>query len=377
MEDRNNINKFRKKKKQRRFMLNFAVVLLIGLVIILIATNWSSIISPFKDAALEVGTGGFPVDLPGSTGYELEAMGDNFCLLTDTYLYTYNSDGANIAGIQHGFQNPAMSVNQKRALVYDRNGKSFKFYSRSEQIYSNTLGDSIVFAEVGSSDRSAVVTTSTRYANYLYVFNSEGKQIFRWASPENKIMQVCFSDDDNSIFVSVIGERGGDLRLSILRFDLDNSEDMIWQTDIGSDITFSLEYCRDGLYVVSGGGNMLLDKNSGEITAQSHFTKTVSGIPDSDGMRAVVFHDTATNLQVVTVYNDALEAGESLPPEKMTSFMISGGKLYVMSGNFLYVYNSALEQTAEYELDDVYSDFKVIGSSAYLLGYNTVQKLAL
>lgn len=377
MEDRNNINKFRKKKRQRRFMLNFAVVLLIGLVIILIATNWTSIISPFKDAALEVGAGGFPVELPGSTKYELGAMGENFCLLTDTYLYTFNSDGANIAGIQHGFQNPAMSVNSKRALVYDKNGKNFKFYSRFEELYSNTLDDSIVFAVTGSSDRSAVVTTSTRYANYLYVFNSEGKQIFRWASPESKVMQVCFSDDDNSIFVSVIGERGGDLRLSVLRFDLDNSENTIWQTDIGSDITFSLEYCRDGVYAVTSGGSCLLDKNSGEITNQAHFIKSVSGIPSCDGMRAVVFHDTASNAQVVTVFGDDMEESGSLPPEKLTAFEVCGGRLYTMSGNILCSYDSSLEKIKEYELDDIYSDFRIIGSDAYLLGYNTVQKLAL
>lgn len=374
MEDRNNINKFRKKKKQRRFMLNFAVVLLIGLVIILVASNWTAIISPFKDAALDVGTGGFPVELPGSTGYELYSLGDNFCLLTDTYLYTYNSEGANIAGFQHGFQNPAASVNSKRALVYDKNGKSFRFYSRSEELYSNTLDDSIVFAVTGSTERSAVVTTSARYANYVYVFSSEGKQIFRWASPENKVMQVCFSDDDSSIFVSVIGERGGELRLSVLRFDLNNSEDMIWQTDIGSDITFSLEYCRDGIYVVTSGGSFLLDKDSGGMTEQAHFSKTVSGISESSGIRAVVFHDTASNGETVTVYGDGLEEKGSLSPDSITAFGVYGGKLYILNGSRLCVYNSSAEQTAEYELDDIYSDFRIINGSAYLIGYNTVQK---
>ena len=377
MEDRNNINRFRKKKKQRRFMLNFAVVLLIGLVIILVASNWTAIISPFKDAALDVGAGGFPVELPGSTGYELYPLGDNFCLLTDTYLYTYNPDGANIAGFQHGFQNPAASVNSKRALVYDKNGKSFRFYSRSEEIYSNTLDDSIVFAVSGSSERSAVVTTSSRYANYVYVFSSEGKQIFRWASPENKVMQVCFSDDDNSIFVSVIGESGGELKLSVLRFDLNNSENAIWQTDIGSDITFSLEYCRDGIYVVTSGGSMLLDKDSGELTAQTAFTRTVSGISESDGIRALVFHDTASNGDMAVLYGSGLEEKGTLPPGNITAFGVYDGKLYVLSGTSLCVYSSSAEQTAEYELDDVYSDFTVINGSAYLIGYNTVQKKEL
>ena len=377
MEDRNNINKFRRKEKKRRLRASFAVVVLIGLTIILIAVNWNKIISPFKDIGLDVGEGGFPVTLPGSAGYVLDELGESFYLLTDTYLYTYNSDGANIASIQHGFQNPVASSNSKRALVYDKNGKGFKLYSRSAEIFSGTVDDSIVFAQVGSGDRSAVVTTSTRYANYLYVFNAEGKQIFRWASPENKIMQVCFSDDDNSIFVCVIGESGGELSMSVLRFDLDNDDDMIWQTYVGSNITFSLEYCGDGVYVVASGGSLLLDAESGTIKAQSYYTKTVYGISDTDGMRAVVFLDSGSNGKTVTVYDDALGEAASLSPDGVTAFDVSDGKLYILNGSHLTVYNSSLEEIGDYELDDVYSDVKIIGGKAYLLGYNTVQRWEL
>ena len=246
MDDRNDINKFRKKTKRRSLYLRLGVLVLVGLTAILFAVNSDRLLSPFKDAALDIGSGGFPVTLPGSTEYVMDELGDNFYLMTDTYLYTYNSDGANIASIQHGFQNPVSDSNSRRVMIYDRNGKGFKFYSRSAEVYSNLLDDTIVFGSIGTGERCAVVTTSSRYSNYLYVFNGEGKQIFRWASPENKIMQVCFSDNDNSIFVSVIGERGGELRLSVMRFDLDNSESAIWQTETGSSVTYSLEFCSEG-----------------------------------------------------------------------------------------------------------------------------------
>ena len=84
MDNRNDINKFRKKRAMRKFWLNIGILTLIVLVIMLVAINWSRIIAPLKDAALDVGKGGFPVDLPGSTDYVLDDLGDNFCLLTDT-----------------------------------------------------------------------------------------------------------------------------------------------------------------------------------------------------------------------------------------------------------------------------------------------------
>ncbi len=377
MDDRNDINKFRKKIKRRSLHLRLGVLLLVGLTAILIAVNWSRLISPFKDAALDVGSGGFPVALPGSTEYVMDKLGDNFYLLTDTYLYTYNSGGANIASIQHGFQNPVSDSNSRRVMIYDRNGKGFKFFSRAAEVYSNLLDDTIVFGSIGSGERCAVVTTSARYSNYLYVFNGEGKQIFRWASPENKIMQVCFSDNDNSIFVSVIGEKGGELRLSVMRFDLDNSESAIWQIDTGSSITYSLEYCSEGIYIVTEDGALILDSESGEITSRCSFTKSVYGIPETDGLRAVIFNDSGFNGETVVAYNEQLLPEFSLTPDRITAFDVSGGNLYILSGTKLKVYDSSLMGIKEYVLDDVYAGVKIIGSGAYLLGYNSVQRQAL
>lgn len=377
MDDRDDINKFRRKTRRRSFRLRTAVFLLIVLIVILAVVNMNKIIAPLKDAALDVGSGGFPVDLPGSTGYVMEELGDNFYLLTDTYLYTYNSDGATIANIQHGFQNPVSVSNDKRVMVYDRNGKGIKLFSRSAEVYSITLDDTIVLGSIGNDERCAVVTTSSRYSNYLYVFNGEGKQIFRWSSPEDKVMQVCFSNNDESIFVSAIGEEGGELKLSVLRFDLNNSESYIWKTDIGNSVTYSVEYCPDGIYVVTEGGNLLLNSESGEIIARTDFSKSVYGIPETDGLRAVIFYDSGFNGETVVAYDETLTAAYALTPDSITAFDVDSGRLYLLSGSKLLAYDSSLQEIKEYELDDVYADVIIIGGNAFLLGYNTVQRVEL
>ena len=102
MDKKNDIGRFRRKREAKRFGVRLLIIVAALLVIMVIAANWGTIIAPLKDAALDVGEGGFPVDLPGSTDYVLEELGENFCLLTDTYFYTYNSDGAMIMNEQHG-----------------------------------------------------------------------------------------------------------------------------------------------------------------------------------------------------------------------------------------------------------------------------------
>ena len=261
--------------------------------------------------------------------------------------------------------------------MYDKNGKEFDLYSRSHLVYEKALEDSIVFASIGNDDRCAVVTTSTRYSNYLYVFNGEGEQIFRWASPDYKIMQVEFSDDDKSIFVTALGSKGGDLQLYLIRFDLDNAESHIWQSYVGADISYSIDYCSDGIYVVTDGGCTLFDSVTGANTAISAFNKTVSMLPDNDQLRTVVFRDPASSGDVISVYGSGLENSAVLYVDNLTDVYEADGRCYVLSGSQLFCYNSSLEPVKTYELDDVYSDVIVMNGYAYLLGYNVVQRTAL
>lgn len=374
---RNDINNFRKKRSRQKLVFRLAVIVLIALTVIFVVINWGKIIEPLKDAALDVGTGGFPVQLPGSAGYVLDDLGDNFYLLTDTYIYTYNNEGALITDIQHGFQNPVADSNNKRIVVYDKNGKEMNFYSRTELVYTNTLDDSIVFAEIGNDDLCAVVTTSTRYSNYLYVFNGEGKQIFRWASPDYKIMQVSFSEDDESIFVSALGSQGGDLRLYLYRFDLDNAEAEIWRVFAGNDISYEMKCCEDGLFVTTGGGCALYDMETGEQLAAGAFVRSVSGIPEWDELRSVVFSDDGSSGDVLAVFGKDLSAPSELYIDKLTAVCENNGVCYVLSGAQLTSYDSSLRLIKTYELDDIYSDVTVMNGYAYLLGYNEVQRIAL
>lgn len=375
MDKRNDINDFRKKRRARKARLNVAIVTLFGLIILLIALNWGKIISPLKDAALDVGKGGFPVNLPGSTDYVLDELGDNFCLLTDTYFYTYNSDGAMISNVQHGMQSAALSSNSRRALLYDRNGRELKLYNRTGEIYNTATEDTIDFAQISHGERCAVVTKSSKYSNCLFVFNGEGQQIFRWASPLYLIDRVAFSQDDNSIFAAVCGADNGELEYRLLRFDLDNSDGTVWETYIGKHMVFSLEQSDGEVFAVTAGGAYIVDAGSGEVTAQNDFVKTVSQIPGGE-FRAVLFSDTAGG-NVLTVYDETLDGSAALGLQNVTRVRADGKRLFVLSKRMLTVLDDGLNTVSEIELDDDYSDMLIIGGSAYLLGYNTVQKVEL
>lgn len=378
MDERDDINKYREKIKRRKSTIRLIVFVVTAAVLVIIVINWKRILAPFKDIGSKTGEGGFPVNITGSASYRLGKMGECFCLLTDTYLYTYNENGAELLDNQHGFQNPVFAANGKRALVYDMNGKDIKLYSRSSEVFSKSFEDSIVFATIGTDERSAVVTTSSRYSNFLYVLSSEGKQIFRWASPDEKIMQVAFGGDDRSIFVSVVGEKDGALNSSVLRFELSSeTKSETWRTAIGNNVSYSLEKCRDGIYAVTPSGAFLLDEQTGDLKASNAYSREIFGITASDGIRVTLFRDPVSNGEIADAYNETLEPSAAVSLENTSAFDVSGGRLYILSGSKLTAYDSGLQVVNTYELDDEYSDVKIIGKYAYLLGYNKVWRQEL
>ena len=377
MDERDDINRYREKTKHRKSMIKLIVFVLVTAALIIVVINWRAILAPFKDIGSRTGEGGFPINLTGSANYVMGEMGENFWLLTDTYLYTYNEDGAELSNKQHGLQNPVCSSNGSRALVYSKNGKDIRLYSKSSEVFSKSFEDSIVFAKMGTDERSAIVTTSSRYFNYLYVLNSEGKQIFRWASPDEKIMQVCFGEGDKFVYVSVVGERDGTLSSSVMKFNVGGGESELWRTSIGNSVSYSLEKCSDGVYTVTPNGAFLINDTTGEIKASNAYTKEVCGIAETDGIRVTLFRDPVSNGEVADAYNDVLAASAAISLEDMTAFDVSDSKLYILRKNKLTVYNSGLQAIDNHVLDDEYSDMKIIGNYAYLLGYNKIQRKEL
>lgn len=378
MDERNDINKYREDKLRRKALIKLIVFVVAAAALIVIVFNWRAILAPLKNIGLKSTGGGFPVDLSRSANYDMGKLGENFYLLTDTYLYTYDEDGAELASKQHGLQKPMCSSNDKRALVYDRSGKDIKVYSKSAEVFSKTFEDTIVFAEMGTDERSAVVTTASRYSNYLYVLNLEGKQIFRWASPDEMIMQVCFDDGDKSVYVSVVGEKDGTLNSSVLRFEIsDKTVSETWRAPIGGNVSYSLQKCADGVYAVTAEGAFLIDAGTGQLIASNEYSKEIVGIARSSGLHATLFRDPVSNGVVATVYSETLEPAAAAALENSADFDVEGGRFYALCGNRLTVYDAALEELTSFDLDDEYSDIIIIGKYAYLLGYNKVQRQSL
>ncbi|MDE7233474.1 MAG: hypothetical protein K2N29_00250, partial [Ruminiclostridium sp.] len=86
-----NLTGYRKKKSRTKRLIKLSLTLVGVAAFLYVWINADRIFEPLRGIASKIETRtsnevGFPITLPGSAGYSFERFGENFSLLTDTYL---------------------------------------------------------------------------------------------------------------------------------------------------------------------------------------------------------------------------------------------------------------------------------------------------
>lgn len=370
---------YRKKRKRKRAVTKLVIVLLIFILAIVIAANFSAIVEPFRGIASKIDTKtsddvGFPIKLSGSASYSFDGFGDNFSLLTDTYLYTYGMNGGQNYAVRHSYSKPVQCTNSSRILLYDKDYSSFSLYNKTRLVYSNTVEEKIVFASLGGKDSAAVVTNSDRYSNIIYIYNGNGEWRYTRKFLDESIMNVQFSSDERYIYVAAIGAENGEMYTAVYKYDITNESDAVWSYKrIGASIPIKMYVKKGNVCVLCDNLGVSLKESSGESVGEKEFAGTVLCCDSSESLMGVVYLDTSSNKKLLT----AIDYDMNVLSAKTVSININevaadGEIMYIVQSGTLTGYNGNMEAVVEKPLSEDYISFVKIGNSILFLGYNTV-----
>lgn len=381
MTNPNDITAFRKKKKKRKNI--FKLVILIVLLGLFTAVYFfrDEIFEPLRGIASQINNTtttdeGFPVQLPGSASYKFSALGDNFLLLTDTYLYTYTTGGKQIFALQHGFVNPIEKTNSKRVLVFDKGAHKFAMYNKTSEIYNVTIeDDTIVSAFISNSERVAVVTSGSRYSNILYVYDGNGKRLYTRKFVNENVMQVAFTPDEQNVIVTTITAANGEVVTNIYKYDINTDNSEIWKYTVNDTITLDVSINNDTATVFGDNKTFCLNTTDGTEIGSYSFSKEVEQCKTSGILTAMLFKDSTTNKNVLVTLDESCQVLSSLAVGvDIAQIQIEGEKVYTLEGSSIICYNKNLKIEKELPLEEEYSAFVKVGNKILLLGYNVVQE---
>lgn len=377
------LNKYRKKKKRGMLLLKLTVFLLAAAAVVLVWLNAATIFEPLRGIASKVETKttedvGFPIELPGSSEYSIMRFGENFSLLTDTYLYAYDTSGAQNYALKHGYSHPEQATNEKRILLYDKLAYNFALYSKSSLIYQKALEDKIVYASIGDDSLAAIVTQSKRYANILYIYDDGGNWLYTKKFADENVMQVCSTGDGEHIIVSTVSASQGDILTNFYRFSVKSADAPLWKYTLRTgSLPCGMAADKDNVIAVCDNCIISIGTASGEQNGLYPYSGTLKNYYIGENIVLVHYSDISTNKSVLLEL-DSASAAVSLAYVSSGASCVYGDAsgIYVLEGSRVKIFDEGLIGERYIQTpDDDYSDFVKISGNLYMLGYETVGKI--
>lgn len=376
------LRKYRKKKKRGTLILKLIVFALAAAAVVFVWLNAATIFEPLRGIASKVQTKttddvGFPIELPGSSEYSLMKFGDNLSLLTDTYLYAYDTSGAQNYALKHGYSHPEQATSEKRILLYDKLAYNFALYSKSSLIYQKALEDKIVYASVGGDGLAALVTQSKRYANILYIYDDGGNWLYTKKFADENVMQVCSAGDGEHIVVSTVSASSGDILTSFYRFSVRSADAPLWKYTLRTNsLPCGLYYGKSTVTAVCDNCVLSLDQATGEQIGMYAFTGTLKNYYAGENSVIVHYSDISTNKNVLLELDaNASDVSLAYVSANASCVYADASGIYVLEGSRVKIFDEGLIGERYIQTpDDDYSDFVKISGNLYMLGYETLGK---
>jgi len=380
----NDIVAYRRREKRAAALPKLIIACAVIAVLVLVALNASKIVAPLEGIAdnFEVtkrGPAGYPVKLPGSAGYRFYPYDDGFVLLTDTYLYAYAGDGAQIYAAQHGYANPHAIAGNKRVLAYDRNNRSFALYGKKGEAFRNSTEEKIVYATVGEEDSSAVVLKGTGYSNILEVYDGKGQWRYRRRFVDENIAQAAFVNSDTEIVVATIGFDSGDGTAKVYKFTTESEDDLVWEFALPENsLPLALYADPENAVVLCDKQVFVLNAADGSQKGSYGFVGDVADYAFSAQTRALVIDDFAEGAVMLVTLDDSANViariAVTATPEQIGVY---DGEIVVLDATGITSYLPDLTQTDYIPLGDEYSGFIKINGEFLLLGYEKIEKAVI
>ncbi|MBO5376944.1 MAG: hypothetical protein J6A41_00990 [Ruminiclostridium sp.] len=375
-----NLSQLRKNAKNRKTLLKLLAVLAFLILFAAVWMNADTIFEPLRGIASKIETRtstsvGFPVSLPGSAGYSFEKFGENFSLLTDTYLYTYRTTGEQIYALRHGYSNPSQITTDRRILLYDKASYSFALYNKTSLIYEKTVEDKILFGALSNDDMAVIVTNSPRYSNILYVYDSGGNWKYTKKFADENVMQVAFTEDGEHIIVSTISVDSGEIVTSLYKYSIRSDEGYKWKYSFrGNSMPCGLYADLYKVTCICDNSAVMVSCSDGSLINEYNFGGNLRDFVISSDFTAIYYNDASTNLNTIVSLDGALNPVATVNAgANAQKILLSNDIVYVLDGMQIKTFSGTLlESTDSIALSEDCSDFIKIADSVYLLGYDTV-----
>ena len=243
-----------------------------------------------------------------------------------------------------GYSDPAVESSTNHVLVYDRGGVKAALVGSAGAVAELELESTILNGSIGRSGRFVLTTNEHGYRTAAAVYDTAGKEVFKYCASEYYIVSAVLSPDCNTLGILAFRQNGVTLESHVLFFDVSSGKqvsDTALTDALGVTLTYSennaaIALCDTGLYHVTRRGtvDVLLELSSQDLIATASQGSTMAVAVRS------YLNDARSDLY--TVRNGSLHGPFALT-EEPTALAVSNAGTAVLSASGVTVYNTSAE----------------------------------
>ena len=308
-----------------------AVLLVLLTAVVLFATGVvGSSVTMAKDfidtarIALLPGSG-WPQQTGVSEVTQVEPLTGSFVELGKEGCVVYSRSGKKLNSIQSGYARPALAAGKTRFVLYNRSGNELRVESRTQNLYSKTLENSIYLCAMSDTGTLAVATDSADSTARLTVYTPTMSEQLHWdmTSAQGTPVRMAFAADSRRLAVAAVTSSAGQLQANLFVLSLAqgdpvqlSSGDSVpqWLGWLNNDTVLAVYENCAMVYGADGGERGRFDLGGGSLVSVSQDGANAALLLENGQVCTAVLLDKDLNVQYsgnVPAANQILRRGQN------------------------------------------------------------------
>ena len=372
-----------KRKNKFKKLVWLAVLAAVLLIFVLTSGFWvpklgqaiKSVTEKFGSKTT-VAEGEFPISM-GQTQYsQISTADDCLVVITDTHLNFYDKSGVNVKSVQHSYSNPTAVPGGNRILLYDLGGYNLIVANKKGEIFTKKTDEQIIMSSMSSSGYTIVVTQTEKYASYMTVYDSNGKEAFRWSSNQ-RVVDVSFNKSGDGCVVSSITADGGEIKSMLTGLSFSKSEPL-FETQKYSTMIYKTRYCSDGNIWAVANTRLMKLNDKGEVLYNFDYDTNLEKFTFDGDIAAIVQKSVInSSFELSVMPSSTGEVHKYTANDVCKQITCHKGKVYVLMSKTLAVFDDTGACVASYDVSPDYQSFVFLDDNVYFMDYSQVDKVTL
>ena len=287
---------------------------------------------------------GWPQQTGVSEVTQVEPLTGSFVELGKEGCVVYSRSGKKLNSIQSGYARPALAAGKNRFVLYNRSGNELRVESRTQNLYTKQLENSIFLCAMADNGNLAVVTDDVSAMAELLIYNSSMEQVLSWSMSSNDgtPLRMAFSPDGRKLAAAAVTAGGGQMMTNLYLVNLASGDPVSLANQSGVPQWLGWTSASTILAVYDSRA-VLYNAGGGERAAYEFAGNTLKDLSvDAAGNVALLLG--SGQLHQAVLLDKSLNVQFSGTVSSANSIVRAGSLFYLLSDSGAECYNTSGEQ---------------------------------